>query len=263
MTDNVTNDDEMVEFSQKEEIEIHNWLGRVHQLRTQKPIEGADYYAISLFIDENGKVRKDWQTIWCGFTETKPRREIRKARIVDPAKIKKLFKNISEPAMIVNNSADLTFFASFGGHGIIEAKLVAKFFPEILEPREMFKDSSGLGYISNIAQSKKQHAPSKKLRMKVLKRDGRRCVICGRSPFHYVDVELHVHHVIPWGQGGITEEENLITLCKACHDGLDPHYDRSLRQYQVSEKTTELSYMEKLKIHQLAVHRLYSDEERT
>lgn len=48
---------------------------------------------------------------------------------------------------------------------------------------------------------------------------------------YYVDVELHVHHAIPWGQGGITEEANLITLCKTCHDGLDPHYDQSLTEY--------------------------------
>jgi hypothetical protein len=41
-------------------------------------------------------------------------------------------------------------------------------------------------------------------------------------------VELHVHHIRPWAKGGLTEEDNLITLCKTCHDGLDPHHDPSL-----------------------------------
>ena len=34
--------------------------------------------------------------------------------------------------------------------------------------------------------------------------------------------------MLPWGQGGITEEENLVTLCGTCHDGLEPHYETQL-----------------------------------
>jgi predicted restriction endonuclease len=64
--------------------------------------------------------------------------------------------------------------------------------------------------------------------MIVLKRDGYRCKICGRSPKDYVDIELHVHHIIPWGDGAITDLDNLITLCKTCHDGLDPHRELTL-----------------------------------
>jgi hypothetical protein len=71
--------------------------------------------------------------------------------------------------------------------------------------------------------------PGRKPRMRVLKRDGYRCRICGRSPDDY-DVVLHVHHIRPWGGGysGMTEEDNLITLCDTCHDGLEPHSDVAL-----------------------------------
>jgi len=37
-----------------------------------------------------------------------------------------------------------------------------------------------------------------------------------------------VHHIKPFSEGGLTEKNNLITLCKTCHDGLYPHFDYSL-----------------------------------
>ncbi len=49
------------------------------------------------------------------------------------------------------------------------------------------------------------------LRVRVLDRDGRRCVHCA-SPF-----ELHAHHVQPREAGGPGTEENLVTLCRRCH----------------------------------------------
>ncbi len=37
-----------------------------------------------------------------------------------------------------------------------------------------------------------------------------------------------MHHVRPSGKGGLSESENLITLCATCHVGLEPHEDFSL-----------------------------------
>ena len=45
----------------------------------------------------------------------------------------------------------------------------------------------------------------------VLVRDGWSCQFCG-SRF-----DLHVHHIRFRSQGGPDREENLITLCAACH----------------------------------------------
>ncbi len=64
--------------------------------------------------------------------------------------------------------------------------------------------------------------------MKVLKRDDYRCKICGRRSSDHSDVELDVHHIWPWATGGITEEQNLITLCHTCHTGLAPHEELGL-----------------------------------
>ena len=64
------------------------------------------------------------------------------------------------------------------------------------------------------------------LRYAVLKRDGFRCVKCGRSPAMEPGVVLHVDRVVSWSNGGETLIENLQSLCSECnlsksnrHDG--------------------------------------------
>jgi hypothetical protein len=64
--------------------------------------------------------------------------------------------------------------------------------------------------------------------MRIFKRDNFRCRLCGRRADDHVDVELHVHHIRPWADGGVTYLDNLITLCHTCHKGLEPHGDLSL-----------------------------------
>jgi 5-methylcytosine-specific restriction endonuclease McrA len=49
------------------------------------------------------------------------------------------------------------------------------------------------------------------LRLQVLRRDGWRCQLCGTM------ANLEVHHKEFRSQSGDDSEENLITLCTACH----------------------------------------------
>ena len=49
------------------------------------------------------------------------------------------------------------------------------------------------------------------LRQQVLRRDGWRCQLCGTMANH------EVHHKEFRSQSGDDSEENLITLCTACH----------------------------------------------
>ncbi len=55
-----------------------------------------------------------------------------------------------------------------------------------------------------------------RLRFEVLKRDGFKCVYCGRRP---PEVRLHLDHVVPWSRGGRTSLENLPTACEPCNLG--------------------------------------------
>ena len=57
------------------------------------------------------------------------------------------------------------------------------------------------------------------LRLEVLKRDGFRCSLCGRSPAIEPGVVLHIDHILPVAQHGTTTLENLQTLCKECNLG--------------------------------------------
>ena len=52
------------------------------------------------------------------------------------------------------------------------------------------------------------------LRRQVLRRDGWRCQCCGGR------LNLEVHHKELRSQGGDDSEQNLITLCAACHERL-------------------------------------------
>jgi 5-methylcytosine-specific restriction endonuclease McrA len=52
------------------------------------------------------------------------------------------------------------------------------------------------------------------LREEVLKRDGWRCQLCGKSS------NLHVHHINSRSRLGDDTMRNLITLCANCHENL-------------------------------------------
>ena len=52
-------------------------------------------------------------------------------------------------------------------------------------------------------------------RSAILHRDGYTCQCCGKK-----NCRLEVHHIKFKSNGGTDDEENLITLCKECHDGV-------------------------------------------
>ena len=64
---------------------------------------------------------------------------------------------------------------------------------------------------------------SDSLRYDVMKRDGFRCVLCGRDVSD--GIKLHVDHIIPVSKGGLSTMENLRTLCEDCNRGKRDKYD--------------------------------------
>jgi len=58
-----------------------------------------------------------------------------------------------------------------------------------------------------------------KLRLRVLTRDKFRCVLCGRTPTINPGTVLHVDHIVPFSDKGLTVESNLRTLCEQCNWG--------------------------------------------
>lgn len=72
-------------------------------------------------------------------------------------------------------------------------------------------------------------AISPETKEKVWSRDGGRCVFCGTR--FWVAPEAHF---IPRSKGGLGIEQNILTLCRRCHDRFDngKQYDREvMREY--------------------------------
>lgn len=76
-----------------------------------------------------------------------------------------------------------------------------------------------------IAEFKKRQRSlmTPKLRYQILQRDGFRCVICGRGVADGVR-QLEVDHIKPVSKGGVTEPDNLRTLCWNCNQGKKDRY---------------------------------------
>jgi len=55
----------------------------------------------------------------------------------------------------------------------------------------------------------------KSVETKIKKRDGYTCRSCG------LRVNLTVHHILPRDEGGTEIPDNLITLCRVCHDEIE------------------------------------------
>ena len=203
------------------------------QLDTMRSVTYRDarYYCLTLRGSSDGKICWDAQTVFAGWSDGRPRRELRVPCKVDPSKMLDLLTSVGQPCLVVNEPSDLFLYLNLGGHGIIRADIAELHLPDLLQPVEAVR-STAPGYLTvgSLPRSRLQRAPSKKDRMRVLKRDRYRCRVCGRSPDNQVDIELHVHHIRPWGRGagGLTEDDNLITLCGTCHDGLEPHFDPAL-----------------------------------
>ena len=202
------------------------------RLLTQPEVPGGFYFHFCTVVHPKAGLQWLVKSQWCGYTKDKPRREIRKGRLFHGEAQRQQLHERGFPTLLINEAYDLTNFYSFGGHALILKEVAEQHLTRHVAPSVSLRESGGPGFVSadSLEPHQLQHAPTKKLRMHVLTRDGRRCLICGRSPAYYIDVELHVHHAVPWGQGGITEEENLVSICKTCHDGLDPHFDPGLIQ---------------------------------
>ena len=201
-----------------------------HRLESMKTaLDGVTYFALTLTADGEGQVKWSIQSRFAGMTKISPRRELRTACPVIGDKMLELWREVGTPGLAVNCREDLAIFLHLGGNAIIEESLARKHFPNIFHTSK-FVPTGALSstQIENVDSSVLRRAPTPMLRMKILKRDGYRCRICGRRAEDNTDIELHVHHFIPWSMGGLTEETNLVTLCHTCHNGLDPYFDMSL-----------------------------------
>ena len=208
------------------------WL---RDLQTARP--DRKYFALTLGANRRGKPFWERQTHFVGWSERNPRWEIREASLVNADWFIEVWKETNQSWLVVHDARALAVFLRRGGHALVEKDLAEDRLHDVIGPCECMHDGAvevgGFGFLGtqHLADDAiERRAPNRTLRMQVLKRDNYRCVICGRRAMDHVDVELHVHHLVPWRMDGPTEEENLVTLCGTCHKGLDPDYQPILRE---------------------------------
>ncbi len=197
------------------------------RLRTPEP--GVEYYQFTFTGTPEDRLRVSVYSHWAGWADEEQRQELREASLVNPDPLIAFWTEVGESYLVVNDLGSLALYLRAGGHALIKKEIAEECLPEHLAPHPSAM-TGPLGFTASrsLPDGALKRAPSPKHRMRILDRDGRRCRICGRSADDHVDVELHVHHIRPWGRGGTTADENLITLCQTCHKGLDPHEDWSL-----------------------------------
>ena len=187
------------------------------------------YYALTLWADQAANIIWSSVSEWVG-EGSKDLWEMRAPGLINPYRIQMAWSAAGQDHMVVRDRSALGIFLGTGGNALVEQSVALEWLPNVLQPVECasanpFVPSQPLEAIERASLA---YAPSKKLRMQVLGRDDYRCRICGRRVADHVDIELHVHHIRPHSMGGLTEAENLITLCHTCHGGLDPHYEARL-----------------------------------
>lgn len=204
-------------------------LDRIKALFAAEPSADKGHYALTILLSNEGGLEFSTQTSWVGYTEDKPAREIRKASLVHADRMLRAWKEIGQSGMVIEDPKDMALFLAFGGNAVVEQTLAEAVVPDWLAPAESVNVGEwGFASPGLLGSSAMKHAPTPKHRMRIIQRDNYRCRVCGRSPNDHVDLELHVHHIRPWAIGGVTVDENLITLCHTCHNGLDPHYEYAL-----------------------------------
>lgn len=196
----------------------------------RSPNDEFEYYCITIVADEKGNPVWSTQTQWIGFEDAEHKIELREASLVRAIRIVDFFRNdVDEGCFTVDTLEELRIFLLLGGHAVIERRLAEEALSEFLKPHPTARTGhTGFQSTKDLEKTVFQRAPTKKQRMRVLKRDEYRCKICGRAPHNNVDITLHLHHIRPWAEMGLTHDDNLITLCHTCHEGLDPHYEFSL-----------------------------------
>ncbi len=199
------------------------------ELAIELPSPTFEYYSVTLTGDKQGRILRSVYSHWVDFADKDRRIEIRAASLVRAEIAVATWRQAGERCLIVDSPKDLLVFFLVGGHAVIEKRLSESQIATWLQPEQVVPDGIlGFTAVCNLPPNFHNRAPRPKLRMQVLKRDGFRCRICGRRPTDNSDIELHVHHIRPWAEGGVTMERNLITLCHTCHNGLAPHYEPTL-----------------------------------
>jgi hypothetical protein len=162
-------------------LRIYSWKARVEAYRT-RPLEVAP--KISLSALWNPETDKILRSLWHTHTP---------AEIAEAVKIWHENYARSKGRIYWRSTSDAGVMYRAAKLRLITKQKASAFHKEVKKERA------------------RSHHINPKLRLSVLERDGRKCLLCGATQ------DLEIDHVIPVTDGGKSEIENLQTLCHRCH----------------------------------------------
>jgi len=200
---------------------------------TNDPVYPGEYYLAFFRPLRDDLVSCAVYTHFVGWSPRNDRWEIREASKIDYSALRGLVQRHGngEARRPVRDRDALDEVINDVSGAAISGEMMRRYLPDLMKPTECLKEFDT--FVPTYDPSEElvgRTVPTRRLRGAVLKRDNRRCAVCGRSPRHHLDLELELHHVLPVRKHGPTVAENLLTLCGACHDGLNPDHDPSLRE---------------------------------
>ena len=185
------------------------------------------YFAAALLGSDTGW-NLVFDTCFAGFPEGKGpdgEVELREPVPVYPDRMTRLWRNAGQGWVVVNERAQLIWLFRFGGNALIAEEVAREYLAEFVEPIAMVRNGAvGFRRFDSDAREVIRRRPRPWQKKRILHRDGHRCKVCQRQPSDDAGIRLELHHIRPFSMGGLTIDENLITVCNECHASFDPHY---------------------------------------
>ena len=183
----------------------------------QREPKDDGYYKISLNRSNRKHSYLSLFTRWIGEQDGN---EIRQIDYIDTRKVQEDFQNLfGQNISTIENLSELKVFIEVGGHSIINHQLVENHWKELNSPAISIKQEAFHGYIEydSLLPRHQSKNVNSSYRKEIIERDIKCCQLCKKHQFENDDVQLEIHHIQPWNEGGLTYPENLITLCRKCH----------------------------------------------
>jgi hypothetical protein len=205
----------------KEQVSQRRLRDKVSEMRTWNGFN--EYYALTLTASTDGGAQWSVHSHYAGPSERYPGWERRAASIVDPQAMTHLWDGIGESWVAVDDRVALALWIRLGGHALVEVSLAQEWLPRWVATREVAPNGpTGFLFGDSLGERQRKHRPPRAVRKRIFERDDHTCQRCRRTS---EEVTLTRHHVLAHQHGGLTQENNLITLCDDCHR--EVHSDRS------------------------------------
>jgi len=171
-------------------------------------------YAFNLHLVCGGFAYFSTLSHWIGKGEHY--RDVRRPRAVYMDGFRSLLVAFGHWPSYIDSEEAYTSWLMYRGWAVVTKPFVRKRMPQWLNGRKCISD--GLDVFTDVelaSQGALSHSVSDTKRKIVIKRDGARCLECGRRPKD--GIKLTMHHVRPFGHGGETTTRNLVCLCEECN----------------------------------------------